>query len=410
VNISVQAVNDPPSAGAEAYSVQSGVTLTVAAPGVMVNDSDVDSTTLTAQLVSAPSHGVLTLNANGSFTYVSAPAYVGSDAFAYRASDGAAVSSTVTVALTVTAPPLDTTPPTVAMTAPTGSTVSGTVIVSANATDSGGVAGIQFLLNGSPLGTEDTSAPFSITWNSTTVANGGPYQLSARARDAAGNTATSAAIAVTVNNTVASGLVAAYSFNENSGPSVTDRSGFGHTGTISGATWNAQGKYGAALSFDGVNDWVTINDTAALDLTTGMTVEAWVLPSTVSGWRTVLLKERTGGLSYGLYTSGDGTRPSGYVAAPSDINVIGATSLSTTSWTHVAMTYDGVTLRLFVNGSQVTSRALSTPITTSTGALRIGGNSVWGEYFQGRIDDVRIYNRALTATEIQTDMNTPITP
>ena len=47
-------------------------------------------------------------------------------------------------------------------------------------------------------------------------------------------------------------------------------------------------------------------------------------------------------------------------------------------------------------------------IKTSTGALRIGGNSIWGEYFSGSIDEVRIYNRALSAAEIQTDMNTAV--
>jgi hypothetical protein len=53
---------------------------------------------------------------------------------------------------------------------------------------------------------------------------------------------------------------------------------------------------------------------------------------------------------------------------------------------------------------------VSGAILTSTGALRIGGNSVWGEFFQGRIDEIRIYNRALTQPEIQTDMTRPITP
>ena len=141
------------------------------------------------------------------------------------------------------------------------------------------------------------------------------------ARDAAGNVATSATVSVTVNNVAVTGLVAAYSFNEGTGTTLVDRSGRGHTGTISGATWSTQGKFGGALSFDGVNDWVTIGDTAALDLTTGMTLEAWVAPSTLSGWRTVLLKERSGGLAYALYTSGDGTLPSGYVAAPGDVAV-----------------------------------------------------------------------------------------
>jgi hydrogenase maturation factor HypE len=98
------------------------------------------------------------------------------------------------------------------------------------------------------------------------------------------------------------------------------------------------------------------------------------------------------------------------VAAPNEVGVTGTTAVSTTAWTHLAMTYDGATLRLFVNGTQVTSRALTTPMATSTGLLRFGGENVWGDFFQGRIDEVRIYNRALTAAEIQADMSAPITP
>jgi hypothetical protein len=63
---------------------------------------------------------------------------------------------------------------------------------------------------------------------------------------------------------------------------------------------------------------------------------------------------------------------------------------------------------MFVNGVQVSSRAVSGSISVTSGTLRIGGNSVWGEYFMGLIDEVRVYNRALTASQIQTDMNTPI--
>ena len=78
------------------------------------------------------------------------------------------------------------------------------------------------------------------------------------------------------------------------------------------------------------------------------------------------------------------------------------------TWTHLTATYDGATLRMFVNGVQASSRAVTGLTATTSGALRIGGNSVWGEYFRGLIDEVRIYNRALTAAEIQTDMTTPI--
>src|SRR5207253_3160554 len=78
------------------------------------------------------------------------------------------------------------------------------------------------------------------------------------------------------------------------------------------------------------------------------------------------------------------------------------------TWTHLASTYDGATLRLYVNGTLTGSFAHAGSINTTTGALRIGGNSVWGEYFNGTIDEVRVYNSALTAAQIQTDMITPI--
>src|SRR3989441_769044 len=97
---------------------------------------------------------------------------------------------------------IDTTPPTVSMTSPAaGSTVAGTITVSASATDNVGVVGVQFKLDGANLGTEVTAAPYSTSWNTTLAANGS-HTLTAVARDAAGNTATSAAVSVTVSNSV----------------------------------------------------------------------------------------------------------------------------------------------------------------------------------------------------------------
>ncbi len=96
--------------------------------------------------------------------------------------------------------PADTTAPTVTLTAPSAGTVSGTVTVTASASDNVGVAGVQFRLQGANLGAEDTTNPYSTSWNTTTVPNGS-YTLTAIARDAAGNTKTSAPITVTVSNT-----------------------------------------------------------------------------------------------------------------------------------------------------------------------------------------------------------------
>jgi hypothetical protein len=91
-----------------------------------------------------------------------------------------------------------------------------------------------------------------------------------------------------------------------------------------------------------------------------------------------------------------------------DMMVRGPSVLAANAWSHLAMTWDGTTERLYVNGTQVATNALGGDAVTSTGALRFGGNTVWGEWFAGAIDEVRIYNRALSAAEIVSDRDTPI--
>src|SRR5215204_190405 len=112
---------------------------------------------------------------------------------------------------------------------------------------------------------------------------------------------------------MAVGLVAAYGFDEVAGTTAADASGSGNVGPVSGETWSAAGRYGGALSFDGVNDVVNIADAASLDLTTGMTLEAWVRPSVQTGYRTVIQKDIPGELAYSLYGSGSTNRPQAYI-------------------------------------------------------------------------------------------------
>jgi VCBS repeat-containing protein len=103
VTITITAANDGPAAADETYSTAEDTALTVAAPGVLGNDSDPDGDSLSALLVSGPSHGALALNANGSFSYTPAGNFNGSDSFTYRASDGSLASNPATVTITVTA-------------------------------------------------------------------------------------------------------------------------------------------------------------------------------------------------------------------------------------------------------------------------------------------------------------------
>jgi hypothetical protein len=131
------------------------------------------------------------------------------------------------------------------------------------------------------------------------LADGQRYYFSVKAYDAARSESgySNEVTTITTSSPLSSpstSLGAAYDFNEGNGNTVTDASGLGNHGTISGATWTSQGKFGKALIFDGVNDVVVIGDAASLDL----------MPNAIS------------------------------------IN----------TWTHLALTYDGSMLRLYVNG------------------------------------------------------------
>jgi large repetitive protein len=101
VTVTVTPVQDAPIAGNNSYTTDQGVTLTVGAPGVLYNDSDPDGDALTAALAAGPNHGVVTLNPDGSLTYVPDPAFFGTDSFAYAADDGHGNQTLATVTLTV---------------------------------------------------------------------------------------------------------------------------------------------------------------------------------------------------------------------------------------------------------------------------------------------------------------------
>ena len=234
-----------------------------------------------------------------------------------------------------------------------------------------------------------------------------------RAADAAGNLSVYSNLAgiVTLSSAQAAGLVAAYGFNEGAGTTLSDASGNSNAGTIKGATWTAQGRYGRALSFNGVSSLVQIPASASLSLSSGITLEAWVFPTaSQSGWRTIIQREVDAYFLHASNVSGP-LRPAGGGTFNGTVAYVsGAAANPVNAWTHLAMTYDGATLRLYVNGVLTASQARTGAIETNTSPVRIGGNSPYGEFFQGLIDEVRVYNRALSQTEIQADMNTAVSP
>jgi len=223
------------------------------------------------------------------------------------------------------------------------------------------------------------------------------------------NTSAPSTVNISVANG-ASGLVAAYGFEEGTGSSTADASGHGNNGTISSATWNNTGRFGKALSFNGSTSLVSVNDSSSLDTTSGLTLEAWVNPSsTSSSWRDIIYKATDIYFLMGSTPTNGAPDMGGTFASA---NVYGTAALPVNTWSHLAGTYDGATMNFYVNGVLVASRPQTGAVTTSTGALSIGGDLITHDsgphYWAGLIDEVRIYNRALSGAEIQTDMNTPV--
>jgi hypothetical protein len=202
-------VNHAPVALNDSYGVDMNTSLSItASSGVLANDSDQDGNQMTALLVVQPQRGTLNLNSNGSFTYVPATDYFGTDSFIYKANDGALDSSTATVTINVqqVIPP-DTALPAVSIVTPeNGSTVSGTATITATASDNIGVVRVELFKDGALFGT-DTSSPFSWSWP-TTADIDGLHSLVAKAYDAAGNVGNSAGISVNVSNAAVSDTVA----------------------------------------------------------------------------------------------------------------------------------------------------------------------------------------------------------
>ena len=277
----------------------------------------------------------------------------------------------------------------------------GTINVTANAADNVGVAGVQFRLDGANLGSEDTTAPYSVPWDTRTAANGDAHADGDRARRrrqqhdrhvGRGQRRQPARRHQRPRRRVR--------LRGGSGTAVTDTSSQANAGTISGATRTAAGRFGGALSFNGANDWVTVPDANSLDLTTAMTLEAWVNPTATGNWRTVLIKEGTGGavlrdVRQQLDEPPERARAHRLERARHARHGAAAAQ-------HVDA--PGRDLRRREPAAlrqRHAGRRRGPPPARSlagSGPLRIGGNAfAWGEFFDGLIDEVRVYNRALTA-------------
>ncbi len=180
------------------------------------------------------------------------------------------------------------------------------------------------------------------------------------------------------------------------GASFASRDAYGHTCTVTGATWRPNGRW-----FDGIDDGISCGNSSSLNAVGAITIEAWIQPGVdfTSTFRQIVDK-RNGGVAPTLLWHNVNhliIYAGGYAAAG------GTTSLTSGIWYHIAgVAIDGTSSnKVYLNGEDDTASTATASFVTNTANLVIGEKTGGGNFFKGLIGEVRIYNRALTPLEIQ---------
>ena len=292
-------------------------------------------------------------------------------------------------------------PPTVSITSPASGAVVGGIAapISANVSSALGIARVDYFVN-STLVASSSTAPFSTTWNSTSVANGSAT-FTARATDTGGNQTTSVGVVATISNgSLTIGLQGYWKFDDNSGTSASDATGHGFTGTTHGSNiWTPSGEINAGLHFDGTSNYVSTSYPVP---TSGqVTYAGWADPADSSK-------------SYGILGSSSSSGTGPLIQIPSGTSNIKfwrqTAGVSTTftavlpppgTWFEWALVDDPAaqTTTLYVNGVAKGTNHYTAP-DSAGGNLEAGGYSGSSSLFKGLMDEVGVWNRALSATEI----------
>lgn len=282
------------------------------------------------------------------------------------------------------------------------STTSSTIDVSGTASDSTAVTSVTWTCPQCVVtsGTASGTTSWSITGLQLAL---GDNTVTVTAHDGDLNTDSDIIVITRISST--NELVLKMVMNEGTGTSVADTSGKNNNGTTD-CGWSTQGRYGNAVSFNGSCS-ITVPDSTSLDLN-NYTLEAWVFKTTTNDNEVVIAKNTDAYYLFSAiqsYCGGDRVILGGFHNGSQNVTVCNATPLSLNVWTHLAVTYDGTSLKLYKDAVLIGSAFASTTPVVTSGILQIG-SSVWNEYFTGLIDEVYVYNHARTQSQIETDMNT----
>jgi len=194
-------------------------------------------------------------------------------------------------------------------------------------------------------------------------------------------------------------LVGWWKFDEGSGTVALDMSGHGNHGALQGDPQWVSGRDGGALEFDGAGDYVDCGNSPSISPTTELTVMAWIKVNPwTKTWEAILAK---GDNSYRLSRSGSGNATHFGCGGTSGNYFDGSVVVTDNEWRHVAGVYNGASMIIYIDGVEDTRIPSTGSVTASANNLFIGENSgAAGRHITGLIDDVRLYNKALTVEEI----------
>lgn len=203
-------------------------------------------------------------------------------------------------------------------------------------------------------------------------------------------------------------LVGLWHMNEGSGTQTADASSYGYHGSLMGAQWTTGGMSGNALVFDGVNDYVRIGNQPALDMDATMTLSAWIFPTGPGGGGAYggIIINKEGEYEIARMASGEITWALNHGGVSWNWIFTGFVAPLNT-WTHIALVYDGTSVKTYGNGVLQHTIAMTGAIGHESGYP--GAYDFWigarqevsyNQFFQGKIDEVGVYNNALTASQI----------
>ncbi|WP_455392135.1 LamG-like jellyroll fold domain-containing protein, partial [[Eubacterium] cellulosolvens] len=190
-------------------------------------------------------------------------------------------------------------------------------------------------------------------------------------------------------------------FDEGYGTMTYDETPNNNDGTLHGPTWTSEGRFGKALEFDGVDDYVEIPDDESLHLTNAITIEAWAKTDSFGLWRTIAAKDKSG-VSEWWFGYNNLNRLQFKFNGQEGYNILANTVITDTDWHYLVGVYNGSHIYVFVDGALDSPPTSYFDINQDTGSLKIGYTKKWDCCrWIGTLDEVVIHPRALSAEEIQ---------